>query len=163
MIIPKLVILILFAAIAAAAQNYIPEDTGPVSEVYLARADEDGFAGEAVEEFVVTDIPIFCVVRLVSMETTTVKMNLVAVKVPGIKNESSVVSTVYTTKDGENQVDFSGKPRGKWVAGTYRADIFVGDKKAASLEFRIRTAAPAAAGNSFVPKPTPKPRPRKKN
>jgi hypothetical protein len=161
LIIPKLVVLILFAAGGAAAQNYLPEDTGPVSEVYLARADEDGFAGEAVEEFVVTDIPIFCVVRLVSMETTTVKMNLVAVNVPGIKKESHVVSTAYTTKDGENQVDFSGKPRGKWIAGTYRADIFVGDKKAASREFRIRAAAPAAAGSNFAPKPIPNP--RKKN
>ncbi len=159
MIFPRIFLLIAALAVGALGQAPAVEPAvdGPVYEVYLARADEDGAAGVEVKEFTTRDIPIFCVVTLASLEPAEVRMDLIAVDVKGVKGGTRVVSTTYTTKAGENRVNFSGSPAGSWVAGTYRADIFVGGKRSASIEFPIKAAAPAAAGNKFAPA---KPRPR---
>lgn len=117
------------------------ERQGLIEDLYLAKANSEGKAGERVEEFLTTDIPIFCVVQLVSAETATVKLNFVAVKVAGVKPESHVVSVSYTTKEGESRVNFSGRPQGLWVAGRYRADIFIEGKLEQSIEFDIKRAA----------------------
>jgi hypothetical protein len=70
-------------------------------------------------------------------------MNLVAVAVPGVKAETKVVSTTYTTKDNQDRVNFSGSPTGQWVAGRYRVDIFVGNAAVVSREFAVQKAAQA--------------------
>ena len=138
---------------------------GPIAEAYLARQDADGNAGEPATEFITTDVPIYCVVRLASNEIATVKMNLIAVNVPGVKPETKVVDTVYTTQEGETIVNFTGRPQGKWVAGKYRADIYVGGKLSTSLAFDVKGAAKPAVSNSFAPAkpPSQKPSKRKRN
>jgi outer membrane usher protein FimD/PapC len=95
---------------------------------------------------------------LTNLTPVKVKMNLVAVAVAGVKPDTKVVSTSYTTRDNENRVNFTGRPAGQWVPGRYRVDIFVDDKPVMSREFAIQRATHA--------KPTDKSRlagPLKKN
>jgi hypothetical protein len=109
-----------------------------VSEIYLAKDDGNGKAGEAVENFITTDVPIFCVVKLDSSHPTDVKMNFIAVSVKGVKPETTVITTSYKTKDNQNRVNFRGKPEKVWIAGTYRVDIFLDGKLARTQEFEIQ-------------------------
>lgn len=135
-----------------------------VEEVYLAKDDGEGKAGEQVTEFRTTDIPIHCVVLLDSAAKATVKMNFVAVSVSGVKAETKVVTASYTTKDGQNRVNFTGRPDGRWTPGKYRVDIFVDGKMATNLEFDIRASSSNMAAAKFLPPvepPKPKPRQRK--
>ena len=132
-----------------------------VEEVYLAKDDGSGQAGEAVTSFQTSDVPIYCVVQLDTATGSTVKMNFVAVSVPGVKAEMLVVSTSYTTKNGEDRVNFTGKPRGNWTAGKYRVDVFIDGKLAKNLEFEIRGAGKVVTTSSFVQSPI-KPKPRLK-
>ena len=120
------------------AQAPIGSSHPSIAEFYLAKDDGSGSAGDEAAEFVTSDTPIYCVVRLNNFETVAIQMNLVAVKVLGVKAETKVVSTSYKLKDGEDRVNFSGNPAGKWVAGRYRVDIFIGDAPAGSREFIVR-------------------------
>lgn len=152
-----LIIFLFLSCHAALAQ------TDGIEEVYLAKDDGNGKAGEQVTEFQTTDIPIYCVVLLESEAKAVVKMNFVAVNVAGVKPETKVVTASYTTKDGQNRVNFSGKPEGKWTPGKYRVDLFLDGKKVKDLEFDIKIAS----GNStavkyFQPTETPKPKPVKR-
>jgi len=140
--------------------------TGGIEEVYLAKDDGSGKAGEQVTEFRVTDVPIYCVVLLGSGTSTVVKMNFVAVKVAGVKPETKVVTASYTTKDGQNRVNFSGRPEGKWTPGKYRVDLFLDGKKTSEVEFHIKSSGGAinpgtSAVKNFQSSETPKTKPRK--
>jgi hypothetical protein len=164
-----LIVAILLAVpmfIAAQTPDPVADDVN-VQDLYLAKDDGKGNAGEAVTVFTTTDIPIYCVVQLDSSKPATVKMNLVAAKVPGVKTDTKVVTTTYTTKDGQNRVNFSGKPAGKWVAGTYRVDIFIDGKPARALDFQIKdSSVKVATAELFQPAASDKPKPavhRKKN
>lgn len=164
----SIIFLCLFFSLAAFGQT--PEqpqlqpqqadnETVEVEEIYLAKDNGEGKAGEAATSFLTTDIPIFCVVQLSSMKPTLVKMNFIAAKVPGVKAETKVVSVSFKTNGKQNRVNFNGKPEGNWTAGTYRVDIFIDGKLAGSRELEIRkdaTAAPAV--KSFQPKPAAKPK-----
>jgi hypothetical protein len=108
-----------------------------IEDIYLAKDDGTGHAGEAATTFLPTDIPIYCVVQLDSSEPATVKMNLIAENVPGVKADTKVVSTTYRTQNGENRVNFYGKPYGKWTPGRYRADIYVEEKLLRSVKFDV--------------------------
>ena len=130
-----------FGAFAQEA-DAVPTSAG-ILEVYFAKDDGTGKAGDMATSFVTTDVPIYCVVLLDSALPTTVKMNLVAVAVPGVKGETKVVSTTYTTKDNQDRVNFSGRPAGQWVAGRYRVDIFVGNAPGVSREFAVQKAVQA--------------------
>ena len=147
---------ILASAVGALAQEAaaIPAKTG-ILEVYFAKDDGTGKAGDEATSFVTTDVPIYCVVLLDSATHTTVKMNLVAVGVPGVRAGTKVVSTTYTTRDNQDRVNFSGRPAGQWVAGRYRVDIFVGNAAAVSREFAVQKAEQAKPA---VPKSTDKSR-----
>lgn len=101
-----------------------------IEEIYLAKDDGTGKAGEEAAGFLTTDIPIYCVVILHPAGPVTVRMNLVAVSVSGVKAETRVVSTSYTTKTNQNRVNFSGRPDGAWNAGKYRADIYINNELA---------------------------------
>ena len=116
------------------------DPTAPVgiAELYLAMDDGTGKAGDQATSFVTTDVPIYCVVQLDSGSPVTVKMNLVAVSVQGVKAETKVVSASYTTRDNQDRVNFTGRPAGQWVAGLYRVDIFVGDLPVVSREFAVQ-------------------------
>lgn len=127
-----------------------------IEEVYLARDDGKGKAGEQVAEFVTTDIPIHCVVLLDSMTKVTVKMNFVAVTVAGVKAETKVVTASYTTKEGQNRVFFTGRPDGRWTPGKYRVDLFLDGKAATNIPFEIKLSG-VNAGNSFRPPADKKP------
>lgn len=147
----KLALIIAFifvASLAASAQVVDPAAAkAGIAEVYFAKDDGTGNAGEEATSFVTTDVPIYCVVQLDSALPTTVKMNLVAVAVPGVKAETKVVSTTYTTKDNQNRVNFSGRPAGQWVAGRYRVDIYVGSAAVVSREFAVQKAVQAKPSN----------------
>jgi len=138
----------------------VPSDA--VKDVYLARDDGDGKAGEVTSVFSPIDIPIHCIVGLAKADPATVRMNFVAVKVSGVKAESRVVSASYATRQGEDQVYFTGKPHGKWTAGIYRIDVFVNDKLEKSLDFEVKGGVLPAASNFAPAKPKPR-KPVKKN
>lgn len=148
-------------SISAASAQSISVGTAPgIEEVYLAKDDGNGKAGEQVTEFKVTDVPIYCVVLLESTTSSVVKMNFVAVSVPGVKPETKVVTASYTTKEGQNRVNFTGRPDGTWTPGKYRVDLYVDGKFVKNLEFAIR-AAPKTMEAKFLQAPS-KPRPKAK-
>lgn len=145
-----------------------PSVVGGVEEVYLAKDDGSGKAGEQVTEFRTNDIPIYCVVLLEADASAVVKMNFVAVNVAGVKPETKVVTASYTTKDGQNRVNFTGRPDGNWTPGKYRVDLFLDGKKAKGVEFEIKPASGATSPNnsatavkSFQNADTPPPTVRK--
>ncbi len=152
----KIWIILLFigvcAGIAAAQAPQSAQKTG-VAEIYLAKDDGTGKAGAEAESFVPTDVPIYCVVQLDSAGPVSVKMNLVAVSVAGVRAETKVVSTTYITKDQQDRVSFTGKPYGNWVVGKYRADIFVDGLPAGSKPFVIQKAAARDEAAKPVPRP----------
>lgn len=108
-----------------------------VEEIALARGDGSGKAGEPIDKFLTTDIPIFCFIQLDSEKPATVKMILVAVKAIGLKPESKIVTVSYTTRANQNQVNFTASPNGVWAAGDYRADIYVDGRLAKTRAFII--------------------------
>jgi hypothetical protein len=135
----------LFVAAGAYAQSDLPA-TPAVEELYLARDDGRGKPGEQVSEFRTTDIPIHCVVLLDANTIVTVKMNFVAVSVTGVRPDTKVVTSSYVTEDGQNRVNFTGRPDDRWTPGKYRVDIFLDGKIAKSLEFDIKSVAGSAPG-----------------
>lgn len=130
-----------------------------IEDVYLAKDDGTGHAGDVVTSFQTDDVPIYCVVVLESQAVATVKMNFVAVSVPGVKAETRVVSSAYTTKNGEDRVNFTGRPRDAWTAGKYRVDVFVDGKLTKNLEFEIRGPAKIVAASGFVQSAPARPKP----
>ncbi|MFN0280113.1 MAG: hypothetical protein ACKVRN_16170 [Pyrinomonadaceae bacterium] len=158
-----LIIVLVLSCHAVFAQSEQPTATGGIEEVYLAKDDGSGKAGEQVTEFRTTDIPIYCVVLLESGGKAVVKMNFVAVNVAGVKPETKVVTASYTTKDGQNRVNFTGRPEGKWTPGKYRVDLFLDGKKAKDIEFMIKgSTADTSAVKFFQPAEKPKPKTTKR-
>ena len=158
-----LITFLLLSCSAAFAQTDSPVAVGGIEEVYLAKDDGTGKAGEPVTEFRTTDVPIYCVVLLESDAKTIVKMNFVAVNVSGVKPETKDVTASYTTKDGQNRVNFTGRPDDKWTPGKYRVDLFLDGKKVKDVEFEIKNAgANTTAGKYFQPPETPNPKPVKR-
>ena len=105
-------------------------------------ACSSGKAGDETDAFYTNDIPIYCVVQLNSQTPATVKMNLVAVKVTGVKAETKVIAVSYKTNGNQSRVNFTGKPDGgAWTAGNYRIDLFVDGKPAGSKDFQIQKTA----------------------
>ena len=138
----SVVLLSLFLFAAVSAQE--PAVQPVIAEIFLAKANIDGKAGNAAENFIVSDVPIFCIVRMVAPGVVLVKMDLIAVKVPGVDPGEKVVTTSYTTKPNEDRVNFRGRPQGNWVAGTYRAEIFIANKKVRNIEFEIKPSTAEA-------------------
>jgi hypothetical protein len=165
---PQVFALILACGLGLFAQEIdsTPAPAGE-TEIYLAKDDGSGKAGDEATSFVTTDVPIYCVVMLNSATPVKVKMNLVAVAVTGVRPDTKVVSTSYLTRENENRVNFSGRPAGQWVPGRYRVDIFVNDKPVMSREFAVQKATQAKPGpKPQDPKPSDKSRlagPLKKN
>ncbi|MFN0141134.1 MAG: hypothetical protein ACKVQW_13730 [Pyrinomonadaceae bacterium] len=153
-----IVILCLLFVAAAHAQGDVPAAPS-VEDAYLAKDDGSGKAGEKVDEFTPTDIPIYCVVLLDTQRAVTVKINFVAVSVAGVKAETKVVTASYTTKEGQNRVNFTGRPEGLWTPGKYRVDIFLDGKAAKAVEFEIKGKSVVAGTRSFA---QPKPRTAKR-
>ena len=153
-------IFLLFIALCAtaSAQSPRPADaarSAAVEDVYLARDDGEGKAGDVTSIFSPTDIPIHCIVVLTKADPAAVRMNFVAVKVNGVKPDSRVVSSSFSTQQGQDRVFFTGKPHGKWTAGSYRIDVFVNDKLEKSLDFEVKNGVLPAASNFLPRKPKP--------
>jgi hypothetical protein len=140
-------------------QTVVSDDIVGVEEIYLAKDNGQGKAGEKSESFFTNDVPIYCVVQLNSTKSATVKMNFVAVKVSGVKADSQVFTISYTTSGNQSRVSFTGKPDGgKWTAGTYRIDILVDNKVGQNLTFEIqKTAKDIEAEARSKPKTPTKP------
>jgi hypothetical protein len=115
-------------------------DEVAVDTISLARDNGSGKAGEETDIFFTRDIPIYCIVRLNSLKPATVKMNLVAVKVAGVKPETKVITVSYKTSGNQNRVNFTGKPEGIWTPGMYRIDVFIDGKPAGNRDFEIQKA-----------------------
>lgn len=160
--------LCLLLALSAFAQEDAEDEKTPetvgVEQMYLAKDNGEGKAGDEAESFLTTDIPIYCVVELNSPKPATVKMNFVAVSVQGVKAETRVITVSYKTNGKQNRVSFTGKPDGVWTAGSYRIDIFIDDKLAIGKTFEIKKSPTemqktVTKVESFVaPKPKPKPK-----
>ena len=112
-----------------------------VETIALARDNGSGKAGEETDIFYTRDIPIYCIIRLNSLKPATVKMNLVAVKVAGVKAETKVITVSYKTNGNQNRVNFTGKPESVWTPGMYRVDIFIDGKASGSKDFEIQKSA----------------------
>ncbi|MEP6923930.1 MAG: hypothetical protein ABI954_05675 [Pyrinomonadaceae bacterium] len=111
-----------------------------VEDISLARDNGSGKPGEVVDNFVITDVPLHCLIQLSSTAAVTVKMNLVAVKADGHKAGTNVVVISYTTTGSQDRVSFNASPDGLWSAGKYRIDVLLSGKLAKSLEFEINKA-----------------------
>ncbi len=94
---------VLFGLNAFAQETDEPQTVG-VEEIYLAKDDGEGKAGGVSENFLTTDIPIYCVVQLNSPKPTTVKMNLVAVNVKQTANKTASVLRANPTAFGLPEV-----------------------------------------------------------
>lgn len=145
----------------AQAQAERPPLPQAIEEVYLAKDDGSGKPGEQVTEFLVTDVPIHCVILLESSSATLLKMNFVAVTVAGVKPETKVVTASYTTKEGQNHVNFTGRPDEKWTPGKYRVDLFLNGQIVKNVEFEIKGGG-ALGAKYFRPPGTSKPKPLKR-
>jgi len=141
-------------------QNENNEEIG-VEEISLARDDGNGKAGEAANVFTTTDVPIHCLVQLASTKAVLVKMNFVAVKTPGLKPETKVVTVSYKTNGKQISVNFTASPETVWAAGKYRVDIFLDGKIAKSLEFEIKKS-PKEISKEKQPQPKTKSQPKAK-
>ena len=160
-----IVLFCLVAVWSSPAQSPATPASPAIEEVYLARDDGNGKAGDQAEEFRTTDIPIHCVILLETAGKVTVKMNFVAVKVTGVKPETKVVTASYTTSEKQNRVNFTGTPDGVWTPGRYRVDLFIDGKAAKSIEFDIKASTSNVAAASYLKPPDPpkpKPLPKKK-
>jgi hypothetical protein len=139
------------------AQNILKSNDVAVEEIYFAKDDGEGKVGEISEKFTVKDIPIHCVIQLNSTKATTVKMIFVAVNVKGVKPETNIITTSYTTNGKQNKVRFSGTPEKVWFVGTYRVDIFLDGKLTQSKELEIeKSATETTQINTFQPTTKPK-------
>lgn len=126
---------------------------GGIAEAYLAKDNGEGAAGEAANDFETDDIPIYCVVMLDTDEIVTIKMELIAVDVKGVRADSKVLNVSYTTKRGETRVNFTGRPEGSWTPGKYRVDLFVNGVRSEDLPFTINGAAKSADTQKTAPSP----------
>lgn len=156
-----LCLLFALSAFAQVEDDTTEPQTVAVEEIFLAKDNGEGKAGDAAESFLTTDIPIFCVVQLNSTKSATVKMNFVAVSVAGVKAETKVISVSYTTNGKQNRVSFTGRPDGAWTAGTYRIDVFLDGKLASGKSFEIKKSPSEIQKTTQVkgfvaPKPKPK-------
>ncbi len=163
-LVSALCFLFAFGAFAQEPENTPQPETVAVEQLFLAKDNGEGKAGDVAESFLTTDIPIYCVVQLNSSKPVTVKMNFVAVSVEGVKAETRVISVSYRTNGRQNRVSFTGKPEKFWTAGNYRIDIFIDDKLAMGKTFEIKNlplqAKPTVTKTQNFVSPKPKPKSR---
>ena len=158
-----LFLLVLFTISCQVALAQEPQTTPSaprIEEVFLAKDNGMGKAGEQVAEFGINDIPIHCVVLLESPTKMVVRMNFVAVNVAGVKPDTKVVSASYTTSEGQNRVNFTGRPDGIWTAGKYRVDLFLDGKLVKNIEFDIKGGGSVTGASYLQSHPADKPRPK---
>jgi len=130
-----------FTGVVLAAQaRKSGENVKPEATLTLAREDCDGNIIENVKNFAPKDIPIYCYVHLESTKPVIVKVSFIAVKVKGIRPNSAFITVNYKTKEGDNNLEFTGTPPKSWNVGGYRVDVFINGKLAASEVFSVEAA-----------------------
>ena len=127
-----------------------------VENIALMRDDGEGNPGNETEVFKTTDFPIHCQITLDSANASTVKMNLVAVTVNGLKTETKILTVSYKTNGEQNIINFRGSPEKAWMAGKYRVDIFIDNRLAGNKEFTIEKTVSSSAGQTNFTSPKPK-------
>ncbi len=149
-------LLCLFFGFSAFAQTEESAEV-KIEEITLWRVDTQGKASEETVGFLTTDKPLLFRIQLNSLKPATVKMVLVAVNVPGIKPETKSVTISFTTNGKQNIVNFRANPESLWIAGKYRADVFINNKPAGNKEFMIEKS-PDSTEKQTVPKTNAKPK-----
>lgn len=136
-----------------------------VESIALMRDDGKGNPGAETEIFKTSDFPLHCQITLDSVKSSTVKMNLVAVTVNGLKAETKILTVSFKTNGEQNIVNFKGSPQKAWMAGKYRVDIFIDNRLAGNKEFTIEKSASSTTGqtNFTPPKTKTKTKPKRKN
>lgn len=159
------VFLCLFFGFNVFGQTDAKENNEPigVGEISLARDDGHGKAGESVDDFITTDVPIHCFIALKSTKAAVVKMNLVAAKADGLRPETKVVTVSYKTSGKQNGVNFDAAPETIWAAGKYRVDIFLDGKLEKSREFEIKKSPKEIGKEKPTPEIKPKPKTKQKS
>ena len=145
-----------FNAFAQTEKTEEISETG-IEQISLWRVGEDGKASEETTSFLTTDKPLLFRVQLTSTKTTTVKMVLVVVNVQGLKPETKSVTISFTTNGKQNIVNFKAMPESAWLAGIYRADVFINGKLTGNKEFLIEKP-PNSTDKETVPKTNVKPK-----
>ncbi len=134
------VLLCLFTGLGIAAQTgKSGENVKPDATIMLAREDSEGNIIENVKIFSPKDIPIYCYLNLASANVVTVKVSFVAVKVKGIRPNSAFINISYKTREGDNHLEFTGRPPKSWSVGDYRVDVFINGKISVSEEFSVES------------------------
>ncbi len=158
-ILALIISLLLCFNLAAQTEKKDSPEVG-VEELSMARDDGSGKAGEVTAKFRAADVPLHCIVRLISDKPVNVKMNIVAVKADGYKPGTNVIAVSYTTKENQNRVTFNASPEKVWAAGDYRVDILLNGKITGSLSFEIEKQSPDVKEKTTFA-PNNKPRKRK--
>jgi hypothetical protein len=139
------VFLCLFSGLNAFPQSDENNANRAVGVVEISLARGDGGNDEAVratDKFRGADVPILCFIELDAEKPATVKMILVAVKAFGLKPETKIIMVSYTTKENENQVNFTASPSGAvWTAGDYRVDVYINGQFVKSRTFIIEKSS----------------------
>ncbi|MGI9036107.1 MAG: hypothetical protein ACR2GD_08725 [Pyrinomonadaceae bacterium] len=157
--------LCLFFGTNALAQDEKKDETDDapvgVEQISLLRDDGAGKAGEETENFSTADKTLHFRIQLSSQKPALVKMILVAAEVAGLKPETKSVTVSYKTNGKQNVVNFTTSPEDAWLAGKYRADIFIDGKLAGKKEFEIQKTSQENEKEKQPPKtdapPAPKP------
>lgn len=133
----SLLVVCLLSVANVAAQTETAATESVIEEIVLAR-DDAGEAGETTETFKQSDVPIHCLIQFKSPQDATVKMTITAVKANGLKPETKIVAVNFKTDGARTGVSFNAAPGSKtWAAGTYRVDIALDGKTAASRNFTV--------------------------
>ncbi len=160
-------ILCLFFGINAAAQaekNTDETDNVPVGVEQISLLRDGSGAGKAddeeVENFLTTDKILYFRISLSSRKSAAVKMILVAADVTGLKAETKSVTASYKTNDKQNIINFTASPEDAWLAGKYRADIYIDGKLGGKKEFEIQKSVKRIE-KQILPKVKANPKPFK--
>ncbi|CAN5241795.1 hypothetical protein BH10ACI1_BH10ACI1_13820 [soil metagenome] len=154
----KIVLVILFCLLCgfnAFAQTDETNEEANIEQISLWHVGTDGKASEETESFLTTDKPLLFRIQLSSLKPATVKMVLVAADVKGLKPETKSVTISFTTNGKQNIVNFKAMPESVWLAGKYRADVFINGKPAGNKEFMIEN--PPNSNETVTPKTSTKP------
>ena len=108
-----------------------------VEDIILFKDDGEGIQGDETETFLTTDKPLYCQILLDSESAATVKMEMVAVEVKGLKAGAKTVVISYKTNGKQNVVNFSFNPQTVWNAGKYKINVLIDGRQSASKEFEI--------------------------
>ncbi|MGI8468483.1 MAG: hypothetical protein ACR2N3_08525 [Pyrinomonadaceae bacterium] len=151
----------LFFGINVAAQEENADDNAPVGveQISLMRDDGAGKAADEIENFSTADKILHFRIQLSSRKPANVKMILVAADVAGLKPETKSVTVRYKTNGKQNIVNFTASPEDSWLAGKYRADVYIDDKIADKKEFEIQKPAKEIENEKTPPKSNEKPKP----